>query len=140
MEVLRRSPTVLIDGAHNPAGAAALAAALEDAFGFDRIVAVVAVLGDKDALGLLEQLEPVVSEVIVTTNSSPRALSVEDLMAVAIDVFGEDRVSATARLDDAIEAAIGAAEASGELGGSGVLVTGSIVTVGDARHLLGPGR
>ncbi|HEX3899141.1 MAG TPA: folylpolyglutamate synthase/dihydrofolate synthase family protein [Mycobacteriales bacterium] len=137
MEVLRRSPTVLIDGAHNPAGAAALAAALEDAFGFDRIVAVVAVLGDKDALGLLEQLEPVVSEVIVTTNSSPRTLSVEDLMAVALEVFGEDRVSATVRLDDAIEAAIAAAEASGELGGSGVLITGSIVTVGDARHLLG---
>jgi dihydrofolate synthase/folylpolyglutamate synthase len=140
MEVLRRSPTVLIDGAHNPAGAAALAAALEDAFGFDRIVAVVAVLGDKDALGLLEQLEPVVSEVIVTTNSSPRALSVEDLMAVALEVFGEDRVSAALRLDDAIDAAIGAAEASGELGGSGVLVTGSIVTVGDARHLLGAAR
>jgi dihydrofolate synthase/folylpolyglutamate synthase len=138
MEVLRRGPTVLIDGAHNPAGAAALAAALEDAFGFDRIVAVVAVLGDKDALGLLEQLEPVVSEVIVTTNSSPRALSVDDLAPVAVEVFGEDRVSATVRLDDAIEAAIGAAEASGELGGSGVLITGSIVTVGDARHLLGP--
>ena len=140
MEVLRRGPTVLIDGAHNPAGAAALAAALEDAFGFDRIVAVVAVLGDKDVVGLLEQLEPVVSEVIVTTNSSPRALPVEDLAAVAVEVFGEDRVSATVRLDDAIEAAIGAAEASGELGGSGVLITGSIVTVGDARHLLGAPR
>jgi dihydrofolate synthase/folylpolyglutamate synthase len=140
MEVLRRGPTLLIDGAHNPAGAAALAAALEDAFGFDRLVAVIAVLGDKDAAGLLEQLEPVVSEVIVTTNSSPRALSVEDLAAVAVEVFGEDRVSATARLDDAIEAAIGAAEASGELGGSGVLITGSIVTVGDARHLLGGAR
>ncbi|HVW79879.1 MAG TPA: folylpolyglutamate synthase/dihydrofolate synthase family protein [Mycobacteriales bacterium] len=140
MEVLRRSPTLLIDGAHNPAGAAALAAGLEDAFGFDRLVAVVAVLGDKDALGLLEQLEPVVSEVVVTTNSSPRALPVEDLAAVAVEVFGEDRVSATPRLDDAIEAAIGAAEASGELGGSGVLITGSIVTVGDARHLLGPAR
>jgi dihydrofolate synthase/folylpolyglutamate synthase len=66
-------------------------------------------------------------------------VSVEALMAVALEVFGEDRVSAALRLDDAIEAAIGAAEASGELGGSGVLVTGSIVTVGDARHLLGAG-
>ncbi len=140
MEVLRRSPTVLIDGAHNPAGAAALAAALEDAFGFDRVVAVVAVLGDKDAVGLLEQLEPVVSEVVVTINSSPRALPADELAAVAVEVFGEDRVAATASLDDAIEAAIGAAEASGELGGSGVLITGSIVTVGDARHLLGGAR
>jgi dihydrofolate synthase/folylpolyglutamate synthase len=137
MEVLRRSPTLLIDGAHNPAGAAALAAALDDAFGFDRLIAVVAVLGDKDAGGLLEQLEPVVTEVIVTTNSSPRALPVDELAAVAVEVFGDDRVSTATRLDDAIEAAVASAEAHGALGGSGVLITGSIVTVGDARHLLG---
>ena len=137
LEVLRRSPTVLIDGAHNPAGAAALAAALDDAFGFDRLVAVVAVLGDKDAAGLLEALEPVVSEVVVTTNSSPRALSVDALAAVARDVFGDDRVSTAARLDDAIEMAVAAAETQAAPGGSGVIVTGSIVTVGEARHLLG---
>ncbi|HWC34593.1 MAG TPA: folylpolyglutamate synthase/dihydrofolate synthase family protein [Mycobacteriales bacterium] len=140
LEVVRRSPTVLIDGAHNPAGAAALAAALEDAFGFDRMVAVVAVLDDKDAEGLLAELEPVVSEVVVTTNSSPRALPASALAEIAVEVFGEDRVQLVERLDDAIEAAVSAAEAEGVLGGSGVLVTGSIVTVGEARHLLHPGR
>jgi dihydrofolate synthase/folylpolyglutamate synthase len=136
LEVVRRSPTVLIDGAHNPAGAAALAAALEDAFGFDRMVAVVAMLDDKDAEGLLAELEPVVSEVVITRNGSPRALPAADLAAIAVEVFGEDRVQVTERLDNAIEIAITAAEAEGVLGGSGVLVTGSIVTVGEARHLL----
>jgi dihydrofolate synthase/folylpolyglutamate synthase len=137
LEVLRRSPTVLIDGAHNPAGAAALAAALEDAFDFDRLVAVVAVLDDKDAVGLLDQLEPVVTEIVVTTNSSPRALAVDTLAELAREVFGEDRVKTAARLDDAIEIAVTAADVAGELGGTGVVITGSIVTVGEARHLLG---
>jgi dihydrofolate synthase/folylpolyglutamate synthase len=136
MEVVRRSPTVLIDGAHNPAGAAALAAALDDAFGFDRLIAVVAVLGDKDAAGLLDQLEPVVTEVVVTTNGSPRALPAAALADVAREVFGDDRVQAAERLDDAIEIAVAAAEAQGPLGGSGVIITGSIVTAGEARHLL----
>jgi dihydrofolate synthase / folylpolyglutamate synthase len=135
LEVVRRSPTVLLDGAHNPAGAAALAAALEDEFDFDRLVAVVAVLDDKDVAGLLGELEPVVSSVVVTANTSPRALPVDVLAAVAADVFGDDRVVNVPRLDDAIEQAIALAEA-GPLGGGGVLVTGSIVTVGEARTLL----
>jgi dihydrofolate synthase/folylpolyglutamate synthase len=135
LEVVRRGPTVLLDGAHNPAGAAALAAAIEDEFDFDRLVAVVAVLDDKDAAGFLGELEPVVGSVVVTTNTSPRALPVDALAEVAADVFGDDRVVAVARLDDAIERAIALAEA-GSLGGGGVLVTGSIVTVGEARRLL----
>ncbi|HVS68773.1 MAG TPA: folylpolyglutamate synthase/dihydrofolate synthase family protein [Mycobacteriales bacterium] len=139
LEVVRRSPTVLIDGAHNPAGAAALADALEDAFGFDRLVAVVAVLDDKDAAGLLEQLEPVVTEVVVTTNSSPRALPAGALADVAREVFGDHRVQVAERLDDAIEIAVAVAESQGALGGAGVVITGSIVTVGEARHLLRPG-
>jgi dihydrofolate synthase/folylpolyglutamate synthase len=135
LEVVRRGPTVLLDGAHNPAGAAALAAAIEEEFDFDRLVAVVAVLDDKDAAGLLGELEPVVSSVVVTASSSPRALPVGALAEVAAEVFGDDRVVAAARLDDAIERALALAEA-GPLGGGGVLVTGSIVTVGEARQLL----
>ncbi|MBV9291600.1 MAG: bifunctional folylpolyglutamate synthase/dihydrofolate synthase [Frankiales bacterium] len=137
LEIVRRSPTVILDGAHNPAGAAALAEALGEAFTFDRLVAVVAVLDDKDAAGLLAALEPVVDAVVATSNTSPRALPAEALAAVAADVLGGDRVSLAARLDDAIEVAVALAEADG-LGG-GVLVTGSIVTVGDARQLLAPG-
>jgi dihydrofolate synthase/folylpolyglutamate synthase len=136
LEVVRRSPTVLLDGAHNAAGAAALAAALGDAFAFDTLVAVVAVLADKDVAGLLAELEPVVSSLVVTTNGSPRALGVDALAAIAIEVFGEDRVEVAARLDDAIDAAVAMAESEAQIGGAGVVVTGSIVTVGEARHLL----
>lgn len=138
MEVVRRSPTVLIDGAHNPAGAAALAAALEDAFNFDNLVAVVAVLDDKDAAGLLEELEPSINSVVITTNSSPRAMPAQALAEIARDVFGDDRVEVAERLDDAIELAISSSEQNTPLGGAGVVITGSIVTVGEARHLLHP--
>ena len=138
MEIVRGSPTVILDGAHNPAGAAALAAALEESFTFERLVAVVAVLDDKDAAGLFEMLEPVVTSVVVSQNSSPRALPVDDLAAVAVEVLGDARVEVAPRLDDAIEAAVTTAEED-LVGGSGVLVTGSIVTVGEARTLLAPG-
>jgi dihydrofolate synthase/folylpolyglutamate synthase len=138
LEVVRRSPTVILDGAHNPAGAAALAVAVDEAFTFTRLVAVVAVLDDKDAAGLFDALQPVVDSVVVTTNASPRALGVDELASVAVEVFGDSRVEVVPRLDDAIEAAVTAAEEDGNVGG-GVLVTGSIVTVGEARRLLAPG-
>jgi dihydrofolate synthase/folylpolyglutamate synthase len=136
LEVVRRSPTLLLDGAHNAAGAAALAAALGDAFAFDTLVAVVAVLTDKDAAGLLAELEPVVDSLVVTTNGSPRAMAADALAEVAVEVFGEDRVEVAVRLDDAIDAAVAAAESEAQIGGAGVVITGSIVTVGEARHLL----
>ena len=141
LEIVRRGPTVLLDGAHNPAGAAALATAIEDEFDFDQLVAVVAVLDDKDAAGLLGELEPIVSTVVVTTNTSPRALAAEALAEVAAEVFGDHRVVFAPRLDDAIERAIALVESSAGLASfrpqsGGVLVTGSIVTVGEARRLL----
>lgn len=136
LEVVRRSPTILLDGAHNPAGAAALVAAVQDAFTFTRLVGVVAVLADKDARTLLEILEPLLAEVVVTQSSSARALPVDELAAVAVDVFGADRVEVAPRLDDAIDAAVALAEEEAGYAGSGVLVTGSIVTVGEARSLL----
>jgi dihydrofolate synthase / folylpolyglutamate synthase len=135
LEIVRGSPTVLLDGAHNPAGAAALASAVTEAFTFERLIGVVAVLGDKDVEGVLGQLEPVLDEIVVSTNSSPRALPAEALAEVAVEVFGDGRVAMAPRLDDAIEQAIGLAESGGAIGG-GVLVTGSIVTVGEARTLL----
>ena len=94
-----------------------------------------AVLRDKDAAGILRALEPVLAEVVLTTNASLRAMAPDDLAAIAVEVFGSDRVLVEPRLPDAIDAAVEIAEAEG-LGGAGVLITGSIVTVAEARTLL----
>jgi dihydrofolate synthase/folylpolyglutamate synthase len=138
LERVRSAPTVLLDAAHNPHGMSALVGSLESDFDFRRLVAVVAVLADKDAHGMLEILESVVDAVVVTRNTSPRGMAVADLAAVAEEIFGPDRVTAAASLPDAIEAAVGLAEEDVELGlgGVGVLVTGSVITVADARKLL----
>jgi len=142
LEILRRSPTVIADAAHNPAGMAVTLAALTESFHFTRIIGVLAVSEDKDVAGLLEELEPVLSDIVVTANSSPRSMSAAELAEVAQDVFGEDRVLVRDRLDDALEAAVGLADeqVGEELPGSAaVLVTGSVITAGDARRLLVPG-
>jgi dihydrofolate synthase/folylpolyglutamate synthase len=136
LEVVRRNPTVLLDGAHNPAGAEALATAVADGFDFTRLVGVVAMLADKDVRGVLEALEPALSAIVVTQNSSPRAMPAEELGELADEVFGRDRVEVRRRLDDAIESAVTIAEDELEYGGAGVLVFGSLITVGEARTLL----
>ena len=136
LEIVRRSPTIVLDGAHNVGGAQALAEALTDSFAFDVVVGVVGILADKDAAGMLSVLEPVFTSVVVTQSASPRALPVDDLAAVAVEVFGADRVEVAPRLDDAIDAAVRLVEEGTELGGGGVVVAGSLTTVGEARHLL----
>lgn len=136
LEVVRRAPTVLLDAAHNPAGAQATAAAIAAAFDFTHLVGVVGVMGDKDVRGILTALEPVLAEVVVTAPVSPRALGADDLAALAVEVFGAERVEVQGRLDDAIDTAVRLAEEQGEASGVGVLVTGSVVTVGQARALL----
>jgi dihydrofolate synthase / folylpolyglutamate synthase len=138
LERVRSAPTILLDGAHNPHGMAATVSALEEEFGFRHLVAVLAVLGDKDVSGLLDLLEPVAARLVVTQNSSPRSMPVDELAQVATDIFGEDRVTVAQTMPDAIEEAVVLAESDtdGELSGVGVLITGSIVTVADARKLL----
>ncbi|MGV8976571.1 MAG: bifunctional folylpolyglutamate synthase/dihydrofolate synthase [Cellulomonas sp.] len=136
LEVVRTSPTVLVDAAHNPAGVAALVEAVEEAFEFTRLVGVVGVLNDKDPENILAGLEPLLAEVVITHVSSPRSMDVHDLAHIAIDVFGEDRVHVEERLDAAIDLAVARAESEEDYG-SGVLVTGSVVLVAEARILLG---
>ncbi|GAA0548338.1 folylpolyglutamate synthase/dihydrofolate synthase family protein [Paractinoplanes ferrugineus] len=138
LERVRSAPTILLDGAHNPHGMAATVAALEEEFTFRHLVAVVAVLADKDVSGLLDLLEPVAARIVVTQNSSPRSMPVEELAQIAAGIFGEDRVTVAHTMPDAIEEAVVLAEedTSGELSGVAVLITGSVVTVADARKLL----
>jgi dihydrofolate synthase / folylpolyglutamate synthase len=138
LERVRSAPTILLDGAHNPHGMAATVNALEEEFSFRHLVAVVAVLGDKDVSGLLDLLEPIAARIVVTQNSSPRSMPLNELAQIATDIFGEDRVTVAQTMPDAIEEAVVLAESDtdGELSGVGVLITGSIVTVADARKLL----
>ncbi len=138
LERVRTAPTILLDAAHNPHGMAATVTAIEEEFSFRRLVAVVAVLVDKDAAAMLELLEPVADAVVVTRNSSTRAMPPDRLAEAAVEVFGPDRVSVEPELPDAIAAGVALAESDmdGELGAVGVLITGSVMTVADARKLL----
>jgi dihydrofolate synthase / folylpolyglutamate synthase len=139
LEVVRRSPIVVVDSAHNPAGMAVSMDAVTEAFAFDTLIAVFAVSADKDVPGICDELEPVADHLVVTQNSSVRSMPVKELAEVAAEVFGPDRVTAVPRLDEAIDTAIGLAdEAAGDNPGTaGVLVTGSVITAGEARVLLG---
>jgi len=140
LEVIRRSPTIVLDAAHNPHGAQAVAAALDDSFQFSPLIGVVGVMEDKDGEGVLAAFEPHFAHVICTQNSTGRARPAEQLAETAIEIYGEDRVTVVPRLSDAIDQAAALAEAGDAFGdplGSGaVLVTGSVVTVGEARALL----
>ncbi|HEY0507367.1 MAG TPA: cyanophycin synthetase, partial [Blastococcus sp.] len=138
LERIRTSPTVLVDAAHNPAGMAATVDALRESFDFTRLVGVVGCVSGKDVAGMLTALEDVCAELVVTQNSSPRAMPADELGALAADIFGADRVSVSPHLAEALSEAIELAEAGPDdaLGGSGVLVTGSVITAGEARTLM----
>jgi dihydrofolate synthase/folylpolyglutamate synthase len=140
LEIVRRSPTILLDAAHNPHGARATGAALEDSFSFDPLVGVMGVMADKDHVGLLEAFEPHLSHLVCTQNSTPRSLPAAQLGRAAVEVFGEDRVTVVPDLAEAIDRAATLAEAgeaiSVSISSGAVLVTGSVVTVGEARLLL----
>ncbi|PZS20568.1 MAG: dihydrofolate synthase [Pseudonocardiales bacterium] len=141
LERVRTAPSVFLDGAHNPHGAHALAAALREDFSFTRLVAVVGVMRDKDARGILAELEPVIDEVVVTVSGSSRAMDVDDLAVAARDVFGDARLRVQRRLPDAIEEAIGSATEGDRdpdhISSAGVVITGSVAMVGEARTLFG---
>ena len=143
LEVLRRSPTVLVDSAHNPHGVRAAVETVQDAFTFSPLVGVVGAMADKDVEEMLRELEPVLAHVVCTQNSLDRSMRAEELGELAEEVFGEDRVTVVRSLDDALVRAIAMAE-TGEgmeeaIGSGGVLVIGSVVTAGEARILLGGG-
>jgi dihydrofolate synthase/folylpolyglutamate synthase len=141
LERIRSTPTVFIDAAHNPGGAAALAQALADEFDFRYLVGVVSVLADKDVDGILAALEPVLAAVVVTHNGSPRALDVESLALLAEQRFGPDRVLTAENLRDAVDTATALVDdvtADGAVPtGTGIVITGSVVTAGAARTLFG---
>jgi dihydrofolate synthase/folylpolyglutamate synthase len=132
-EVIHRDPTIILDAAHNPHGAKAIAETMQSEFTFDEVTGIVALMADKDALGILQELEPIMNQIIVTTNSSERSMSVADLNKLANQVFGADRVFAEATLQGAIERAVKDASRPLSDESLAILITGSVVTVGEAR-------
>lgn len=136
LEVVKRSPTVIVDAAHNPHGAAVLASALEESFTFDHIIGVISVMADKDVRGVLQALEPVMQEVVVTFNGAQRAMPVSDIAQLAQEVFGEERVHTSPTLSSAIELGTQLADQAGT-SGVGVVITGSVVTAAKGRALTG---
>jgi dihydrofolate synthase/folylpolyglutamate synthase len=132
-EVIHRDPTIILDAAHNPHGAKAIAETIQSEFTFDEVIGIVAVMADKDALGILQALEPVMNQIIVTANSSERSMSIAELSKLATQVFGADRVFAEETLQAAIDRA--AKDALRPLSDESlaIIITGSVVTVGEAR-------
>lgn len=139
LEVVRTSPMILVDAAHNPHGIDAMVGALEESFAFQTLVGVVGILADKDAEGILASLEPALDHVVLTSSSSPRAIAAADLREIAVPLFGEDRVSVADSVAGAIDAAAAIAERDTDIGG-GVLVVGSITLIAEARVLTGADR
>ncbi len=136
LEVLRSSPTVLVDAGHNPHGIEALAGAIEEVFGFQHLVAVVGIMADKDVEGVLAGLEPLCDAVVCVPIDSPRALGVDELAEVATEVFGADRVHRADTLAEGVERAATLSEGfDAPLTTSGVLVVGSVVLAAEARAL-----
>ena len=138
LEVIYRDPTLIVDAAHNPHGAHALAQTLANEFDFESIFGVVAILGDKDALGVLKELEPVIDRLVVTQSTSDRALPVDALFDLALTVFGAERTFKEPDLRTAITYAMEQCTLINQVseGISAVVVTGSVVTAGETRAIV----
>jgi dihydrofolate synthase/folylpolyglutamate synthase len=138
LEVLYRDPTVIVDAAHNPHGAKALAHTLQNEFDFESIFGIVGILGDKDVEGFLQEIEPVIDRLVVTQNYSDRAMPVDLLYEKAVRVFGVDRVYREPDLQAAITYAMEQCTLINQVseGISAVVITGSVVTAGQTRTIV----
>ena len=135
-EIIHRDPTIILDAAHNPHGAAAIADTIQSEFTFDEVIGIFAPMGDKDVRGILLELEQVMDSVIVSANSSPRAMKIDALELMAIEIFGADRVFTAQSITEAIDKAVRDSIRPLSEDTIGVLITGSVVSVGEARAIV----
>ena len=126
LQVVSRKPLTILDAAHNPGGAESLARAMKKTFGAPKTVAVISILGDKDARALLQALNSTAETFVVTQSTSPRAIEVHELEKIAIEIFGENRVRTASTPYRAVELAKELVSENGA-----IVVTGSITLVGD---------
>jgi dihydrofolate synthase/folylpolyglutamate synthase len=135
-EIVHRDPTIILDAAHNPHGAAALADTIQSEFTFDEVIGIFAPMGDKDVRGILLELEQVMDSVIVSANSSPRAMKIDALESMATEIFGADRVFTSETIVSAIDKAVTDSIRPLSEDTIGILITGSVVSVGEARTIV----
>jgi len=135
LELLQSTPMLLVDGAHNPAGAATLWRALKNDFSYRRLWLIFGVLEDKDYRAMVKKLFPVAYRVILTRPDSDRALSLDVLLPVAREYH--KRIQVIESPGDALQQALSQAR-SGDL----VCVAGSLYLVGEIKkiHQAGSGR
>ncbi|HWS50524.1 MAG TPA: folylpolyglutamate synthase/dihydrofolate synthase family protein [Microbacterium sp.] len=130
LQLVGIAPTVVVDAAHNPHGAAALAQALDDSFDFDEWGIVLGVLSDKDAAGIVSRLAPAAAHVFATAPDSERA-SEADAVADLVERSGH-RVTVHPTLAEAADAAREWASSSDR---RAVAIAGSVVLAGEAISL-----
>ncbi|MGN6445426.1 bifunctional folylpolyglutamate synthase/dihydrofolate synthase [Amnibacterium sp.] len=140
LQVLGSGPLLVVDAAHNPHGVAAMSAALRESFPLGHVVAVLAVLADKDAAGIVRAAEGLVDEFVVTTAPSDRTTDPDELAATVVGVVGADRVVVEPDVEQALRRARELADehegAVGEPSGAGVVVFGSITLIAKAIQLV----
>ena len=142
LEMIRSEPLVVLDAAHNPHGVRAASTAFKEAFELSYVHAVVGILGEKDALGIFEVLREeyvdstdATFRLYLSASDSSRAIAPEELQEIALDAgFDEDIITVCDHLDEALATAM--ENALFEQESAGVLVTGSVTVIGEARTLL----
>ena len=137
-EIVYRDPTVIIDAAHNPHGASAIAKTINAEFDFEMVVGVVAVLADKDVAGILAELATCLDYIVISQNKSARAMKSTELAKIAADYFKPEQIEVIGDLNSAITYALEKVTLANQVSEavSAVLITGSVVTAGAAREII----
>ena len=137
LQVVRHSPTIIVDAAHNPAGAHTLGESISEAFDFERVVGVYSAMGDKDIEGVLGEVEPYLDSIVITQMPGTRAKPAEEIAQIAREVFGSDRVDVQEDILEAIATAVNLGESGDESApATGVVVFGSVLLAGEVLRLM----
>ena len=137
LQVVRHSPTIIVDAAHNPAGAHTLGESISEAFDFERVVGVYSAMGDKDIEGVLGEVEPYLDSIVITQMRGTRAKPAEEIAQIAREVFGSDRVDVQEDILEAIATAVNLGESGDESApATGVVVFGSVLLAGEVLRLM----
>lgn len=138
LELVRTSPPIVVDGAHNPGGITALVGTLPETFQFHYTVGIFAAMSDKKVEEMLALAEPHFDDLVITTLPGDRPMPLDDLKEIAEDVFGVDRVNVAETVEDAIGRAVELADALVDPTLSrGIVAFGSLKLVAAVKQLAG---